>query len=108
MRDDEPLEEWARRRDGRRAASKGKRRAVPLGDGPHRAAHVAPGAPRAIEEWTGTEWQVVGVVESLAAAQALPHPPPPERAKPAERDRPSMGEGRGRHRKPTSAEERDQ
>lgn len=34
MQDDEPLEEWARRRDARQAASKGKRRAVPLGEGP--------------------------------------------------------------------------
>ncbi|MCY0927033.1 DUF6087 family protein [Streptomyces sp. H27-H1] len=103
-----PLEEWARRRAERQAASKGKRRAVPLGDGPHRGAHVDPGAPRSIEEWTGTEWHVVGVVENLAAAQALLYPPPPELAKPAEWDRPAMGKGRGRHRKPTSAEERVQ
>jgi hypothetical protein len=61
-----------------------------------------------IEEWTGTEWQVVDVVENLAAAQALLYPPPPERAKPAEWDRPAMGKGRGRQRKPTSAEDRDQ
>ncbi|WP_256962461.1 DUF6087 family protein, partial [Streptomyces sp. NRRL B-24572] len=52
MQDDEPLEEWARRRAERQADSKGKLRAVPLGDGPHRGAHVEPEAPRAIEEWT--------------------------------------------------------
>ncbi|MGW1927197.1 DUF6087 family protein [Streptomyces massasporeus] len=108
MQHDEPLEEWARRRAERRAASVGRRRAVPLGIGPHRGVHVDPGAPRAIEEWTGTEWQVVGLVENLAAAQSLLYPPPPERAKPAEWDRPAMGKGRGRHRRPTSAEELDQ
>ncbi|GAA2629333.1 MULTISPECIES: DUF6087 family protein [Streptomyces] len=107
MQDDEPLEEWARRRDARQAASKGKRRAVPLGEGPHRGAHVDPGAPRAIEEWTGTDWTVIGIVESLAAAQALLYPPPPVQEKPAEWDRPAMGRGQGRHRKPTSAEERE-
>ncbi|MFD9245690.1 DUF6087 family protein [Streptomyces sp. NPDC059556] len=108
MQDDEPLEEWARRRAERQAASMGRRRAVSLGSSPHRGAHVDPGAPRAIEEWTGTEWQVVGLAENLATAQSLLFPPPPERAKPAEWDRPANGRGRGRHRKPTSAEERDQ
>lgn len=107
MHDDEPLEEWARRRAERQAASKGKQRAVPLSNGPHRGAHVDPGAPRAIEEWTGTECKVVGIVENLAAAQALLYPPPPQ-DKPAGWDRPAMGKGRGRHRKPTSTEERDQ
>ncbi|MEU9779247.1 DUF6087 family protein [Streptomyces sp. NPDC047968] len=108
MQDDEPLEEWARRRAERQAASKGRLRAVPLGSGPRRGAHVDPDAPRAIEEWTGTEWVVVGVVEDLAAAQALLYPPPPKQEKPAEWDRPAMGKGRGRHRKPSPAEERDQ
>ncbi|MFE2561914.1 DUF6087 family protein [Streptomyces sp. NPDC059352] len=108
MQDDEPLEQWARRRAERRAASMGKQRAVPLGNSPHRGAHVDPAVPRAIEEWTGTEWQVVGIVENLAAAQSLLYPPPPVQTKPAEWDRPSMGKGRGRHRKPTSAEEGNQ
>ncbi|MEU6619965.1 DUF6087 family protein [Streptomyces litmocidini] len=108
MQDDEPLEEWARRRAERRAASKGKRRAMPLGEGPHRGAHVDPGAPRAIEEWTGAEWSVVGVAENLAVAQALLHPSPPVQEKPVEWDRPALGKGRGRHRKPSPADERDQ
>ncbi|MET9956415.1 DUF6087 family protein [Streptomyces sp. NPDC006339] len=107
MQADEPLEEWARRRAERQAASTGKQRAVPLGDGPHRGAHVGPSAPRAIEEWTGTEWAVVGVAEDLAAAKALLYPPPPAQEKPAEWDRPVLGKRRGRHRKPTSAEEQD-
>ncbi|MEV7277641.1 DUF6087 family protein [Streptomyces sp. NPDC093111] len=104
MQDDEPLEEWARRRAERQADSRGKLRAVPLGDGPHRGAHVEPDAPRAIEEWTGTEWKVVGIVENLAAAKAVLYPPPPVQEKPAEWDRPAMGKGRGRHRKPPAAE----
>ncbi|MEU2231296.1 DUF6087 family protein [Streptomyces vietnamensis] len=107
MQDDEPLEEWARRRDARQAASKGKRRAVPLGEGPHRGVHVDPGAPRAIEEWTGTEWTAVGVVENLDAAKALLYPSPHGQEKPAEWDRPALGKGRGRHRKPNPTEERD-
>ncbi|WP_282695235.1 DUF6087 family protein [Streptomyces sp. CC208A] len=108
MQDDEPLEEWARRRAERQAASKGRLRAVPLGGGPYRGAHVDHDAPRAIEEWTGTEWAAVGLVENLAAAKALLYPPPPAQEKPAEWDRPAMGKGRGRHRKPSPAEERDQ
>ncbi|WP_187282067.1 DUF6087 family protein [Streptomyces sp. wa22] len=88
MQDDEPLEEWDRRRDARQAASKGRQHAVPLGNGLHRGAHVDPDAPRAIEEWTGTEWAVVGVVEDLAAAKALLYPPPPvQEAEPADVDR---------------------
>jgi len=107
MQDDEPLEEWPRRRAERQAASKGRRRAVPLGDGPYRGAHVDPDAPRAIEEWTGTEWAVVGVVEDLAAAQTLLYPPPAQE-RPTEWNRPAMGKGQGRHRKPSPAEDRDQ
>ncbi|MEV7565624.1 DUF6087 family protein [Streptomyces tanashiensis] len=42
LKDEEPLEEWARRRAERQAASKGRLRAVPLGDGPHRGSHVDP------------------------------------------------------------------
>ncbi|MFH8691171.1 DUF6087 family protein [Streptomyces anulatus] len=53
----------------------------------------APTGPRAIEEWTGTDWTIIGVVESLAAAQALLYPPPPVQEKPAKWDRPAMGGG---------------
>ncbi|MEU9489879.1 DUF6087 family protein [Streptomyces decoyicus] len=108
MSDEEPLENWARRREERRNTSKGKLRAVPLTEGPHRGAHVEPNAPRAIQEWTGTEWVTVGVVESLAAAKALLFPPPPVQEKPAEWDSPALGKGRGRHRKPSPAKEREQ
>ncbi|MEU8540308.1 DUF6087 family protein [Streptomyces sp. NPDC048717] len=108
MDDEESLEEWARRREERRAASTGKLRAVPLGSGRHRGAHVDPGAPRAIERWTGEQWEAVGVVDDLAAAKAVLYPPRPAKERPAEWDRPPMGEARGRHRKQDPAEERDQ
>ncbi|WP_369275985.1 DUF6087 family protein [Streptomyces sp. R11] len=47
--EEEPLHEWAARRDRRGAAERemtGTRRAVPLTDGA-RASHVAPNGPRA-------------------------------------------------------------
>ncbi|KUM99346.1 hypothetical protein AQI95_39580 [Streptomyces yokosukanensis] len=102
---EEPLEEWARRREEPRNASKGKLRAMPLTSGPHRGAHVGPGAPRAIEEWNGTQWVTVGIVPNLAAAQALLYPRLAVEEKTAEWDRPALGKGRGRHRKPSPADE---
>ncbi|MFD3991459.1 DUF6087 family protein [Streptomyces sp. NPDC058583] len=98
--------EWARRRAQRQAVPRGLVRAVPLNERPRRGADVDPGSPRAIEEWLGTEWTAVGIVENLAAAQAVLYPLPPW-DEPAEWDRPAMGENRGRHWKPTSAEEQD-
>ncbi|MFE9928578.1 DUF6087 family protein [Streptomyces sp. NPDC005533] len=108
MDDEEPLEEWARRRDERRSETKGKLRAVPIGGGPHRGTHVDPGSPRVVEVWTGEAWEPVCLVENLIAAKALLYPPQPVGDKPAEWDRPPLGKGRGRHRKPTAAEEREQ
>ncbi|MEV0437706.1 DUF6087 family protein [Streptomyces spectabilis] len=106
---EEPLEDWARRREERRAALKGKLRAVPLTEGPNRGQHVEPDAPRVIQQWNGTEWETVGVVDGLDAANALLYPPQRVEEKTAEWDRPpGLGKGRGRHRKPTPAEERDQ
>ncbi|MFD7130645.1 DUF6087 family protein [Streptomyces sp. NPDC059894] len=55
------MEEWARRREERRNASKGKLRAVLLASGPHCAAHVEPHEYRASEELAGTQWVTVGV-----------------------------------------------
>ncbi|MFI1201675.1 DUF6087 family protein [Streptomyces sp. NPDC020883] len=104
---EEPLEEWARRREGRRNASKGKLRAVPLTSGPNRGAHVEPDAPRVIQEWNGAEWETVCIVDDLAAAKALLNPRQPADEKAAEWDRPALGKGRGRHRKPSPADDRD-
>lgn len=104
---DEPLGEWARRREERRNASKGKLRAIPLTEGSRCGQHVEPAAPRVIQEWNGSEWVAMGVVEDLAAVQAIRYPVQPVEEKPAQWDRPGLAKGRGRHRKPTTVEERD-
>ncbi|MFJ2895827.1 DUF6087 family protein [Streptomyces sp. NPDC087218] len=65
--DDEPLDEWAARRDANRPAP-GERRAVPLGEGPARGRHVDPAAPRGMLEWDGHQWVPSGVAEDRAAA----------------------------------------
>ncbi|MCX4734302.1 DUF6087 family protein [Streptomyces sp. NBC_01363] len=64
---DEPLDEWAERRDAHRPAP-GAHRAVPLGDGPARGGHVDPGTPRGKLEWDGHQWVPSGVAEDHAAA----------------------------------------
>ncbi|MET9154414.1 DUF6087 family protein [Streptomyces griseoflavus] len=64
--EDEPLEEWAARREERRPRP-GERHAVPLGEQPQ-GAHVDPDAPRCIREWAGHQWDPAGVAEDRAAA----------------------------------------
>ncbi|MFF9570672.1 DUF6087 family protein [Streptomyces sp. NPDC014685] len=70
---DEPLDEWAARRNARRPAP-GARRAVPLGDGAARGAHVAPDTPRGMLEWDGHQWVPSGVAEDHAAAVEKTNP----------------------------------
>ncbi|GHG05534.1 DUF6087 family protein [Streptomyces zaomyceticus] len=65
--DDEPLGEWAERREQRRPV-RGERRHVPLGDQAGQGAHRAPDAPRGLQEWDGHQWVPVGVAEGLTAA----------------------------------------
>ncbi|MFI1170142.1 DUF6087 family protein [Streptomyces melanogenes] len=103
MDDEEPLAQWARRRAERRDRAKGRLRAVPLTPGPHRGAHVDPGAPRAIQEFDGAEWVTVGVAENLAAARALLYPPQSVKERPTSWDLPVRV--RGRHRRTTAPEE---
>ncbi|MFJ5877384.1 DUF6087 family protein [Streptomyces sp. NPDC093088] len=62
--DEQPLGEWANDREGRRP-KRGERRHVPL-DG--RGEHVAPHAPRGMQEWDGHQWVPIGVAEDLATA----------------------------------------
>ncbi|MFF4040516.1 DUF6087 family protein [Streptomyces sp. NPDC001816] len=94
--DDEPLRNWAERRD----AKIGRLRAVPVvsGDGP-RASHLNPEAPRAIERWNGHMWEPYGFAANLAEAKAVLYPeagePPPAGPVPK-----PLGSGTGKHRKP--------
>ncbi|ARF73209.1 DUF6087 family protein [Streptomyces griseus] len=99
--DDEPLSDWAKRRD----AKIGRLRAVPLvpGDGP-KGSHLNPAAPRAIQRWNGYAWEPHGTAADLAATQRLLYPrdenPP---TGPAPQPQP-LRAGRGRHRKPRPGE----
>lgn len=104
---EESLEEWARRRAERRARITGRLRAVPLTEGPHRAGHIDPGAPRAIEEFDGTQWVTVSIAVDLAAAKAALYPPQPDAERPDRWDRPAMEQGKGRHRRTAPSEDRD-
>ncbi|MGW3424891.1 DUF6087 family protein [Streptomyces phaeochromogenes] len=102
--DDEPLKDWAERRD----AKIGRLRAVPVvsgdtpGDGP-RGAHLRPDAPRVIERWNGYVWEPYAFAADLTEAKAILYPatatatsePPPTGLKPK-----PLGSGTGKHRKP--------
>ncbi|MFI1767390.1 DUF6087 family protein [Streptomyces sp. NPDC020800] len=95
---DEPLSEWA----GRRAACLrpvGERRAVTLGTGPQRAAHLDHNAPRMIVEWDGYQWQPVTTVDNYAAAQRMLHGIEGDGRMDLPAPGPNPMIGRGRHRK---------
>lgn len=94
--DDEPLSEWADRRD----AKIGRLRAVPIvsGDTPG-GSHLNPKAPRTIERWNGHVWEPYGFASNLAEAQRILYP----EAQVVQTLGPVMqplGTGKGRHRKP--------
>ncbi|MFJ4704614.1 DUF6087 family protein [Streptomyces anulatus] len=99
--DDEPLSDWAERRD----AKIGRLRAVPLvtGDGP-KASHLNPEAPRAIQRWNGYAWEPHGTTASLAEAQRLVYPRVEEWSPVAASTPQPLRIGRGRHRKPRPGE----
>ncbi|MFJ4777414.1 DUF6087 family protein [Streptomyces sp. NPDC088762] len=94
---DEPLDRWAARRQGR-LRKPGEKKAITLGAGPQRAVHLDPDVPRMILEWDGFAWQPLTVVEDYAAACQIlnPVPQPQQAAQPAPKKQP------GRHRKPQS------
>ncbi|MER5515921.1 DUF6087 family protein [Streptomyces sp. NPDC002763] len=94
--DDEPLKDWAERRD----AKIGRLRAVPVvpGDGP-RASHLNPDAPRAIERWNGHAWEPYGFAANLAEAKAVLYPEASEPVSTGPVPKP-LGSGTGKHRKP--------
>ncbi|MBT2542085.1 hypothetical protein J7E99_15560 [Streptomyces sp. ISL-44] len=93
---DEPLDRWAARRQGR-LRKPGELKAISLGSGPRRGAHLEPDAPRMILEWDGFAWQPLATVENHAAACRIlnPAPEPPRQAV-----QPPPGKLPGRHRKP--------
>ncbi|WP_329251711.1 DUF6087 family protein [Streptomyces sp. NBC_01478] len=94
--DDEPLKDWAERRD----AKIGRLRAVPVvsADGP-RAAHLNPEAPRAIERWNGHTWEPYAFAADLAGAKAILYPETSPTPSSVPVPKP-LGSGTGRHRKP--------
>jgi hypothetical protein len=94
--DDEPLKDWAERRD----AKIGRLRTVPVvpGDGP-RASHLHPDAPRAIERWNGHTWEPYAFAANLAEAKVILYPEASQPPPPASAPKP-LGSGTGKHRKP--------
>lgn len=99
--DDEPLSDWAERRD----AKIGRLRAVPLvaGDGP-KGSHLNPDAPRAIQRWNGYTWEPYGFAANLAEVQRILYPGGEEPAPASSTQPQSLKAGRGRHRKPRPGE----
>ncbi|MFJ9812961.1 DUF6087 family protein [Streptomyces sp. NPDC101158] len=95
--DDEPLSQWAERRDARI----GQLRAVPLvtGDGP-RASHLNPDAPRAIQRWNGHLWEPHGFAANLAETRLLLFPHTAAALLSTPEATPKLGPGTGKHRKP--------
>ncbi|MFD7555197.1 DUF6087 family protein [Streptomyces sp. NPDC059835] len=84
---------------GRSGYDRSEKKAITLGAGPQRAAHINPNAPRLILEWDGYAWEPVTTVENYAAALRLLNPPPP--APPTTPPQPvPLRPGKGRHRKP--------
>ncbi|MET7905963.1 DUF6087 family protein [Streptomyces sp. NPDC005355] len=78
--DDEPLKDWAERRD----ANVGRLRAAPVvPDGAPKASHLNPDAPRAIERWNDYEWESHGFAANLAEAKAILYPEADELPAPA-------------------------
>ncbi|MFD5017239.1 DUF6087 family protein [Streptomyces chartreusis] len=94
--DDEPLSDWAERRD----AKIGRLRAIPLvsGDGP-KGSHLNPDAPRVIQRWNGCAWEPHGYAANLAEAQQLLHPRDEEPPTVPVLQPQPLQAGRGRHRK---------
>ncbi|MCQ8195178.1 DUF6087 family protein [Streptomyces sp. RCU064] len=94
--DDEPLTEWAERRD----AKIGRLRAVPVVSGERpRGSHTNPDSPRAIERWNGYTWEPYGFASNLVEAKAILYPESNEPPPPVSGPRP-LGSGRGKHRRP--------
>lgn len=95
--DDEPLSNWAERRD----AKIGRLRAAPVtcGEGP-KGSHVNPDAPRVIERWNGHAWELHTIASNLAEARRILHPDTAGTS-PVPGPAPNpLGPGTGKHRRP--------
>ncbi|UYB40629.1 DUF6087 family protein [Streptomyces sp. Je 1-4] len=94
--DDEPLSDWAERRD----AKIGRLRAVPLVPKEGlKGSHLNPEAPRAIQRWNGYAWEPHGFASNLAEAKRILYPEamtPPAAVSPPQ----PLRSGTGKHRKP--------
>lgn len=97
--DDEPLSDWAERREQRLS---GRFRVVILGSGAQ-GSHVNPDVPRLISRWNGYEWEPVTVAANLAETKRILHPETagvdPMAGQTAAPGKP-LGSGKGKHRKP--------
>ncbi|MEU3826905.1 hypothetical protein GT045_22770 [Streptomyces sp. SID486] len=97
---DEPLDEWAKRREERKRPI-GELKAVILGH-EHAAAHLHPRAPRVILRWDGYQWSPYRMADGYAAAQRVLHGTDDGQAAvlPTGPSGQPMAPGTGRHRKP--------
>ncbi|MFE2578788.1 DUF6087 family protein [Streptomyces sp. NPDC059378] len=64
------MERWAERRD-KRLRPVGECKAIHLGNGPQRAAHLDPDAPRRITEWDGYQLKPVTTVANFGPLAEL-------------------------------------
>jgi hypothetical protein len=69
--EDEPLEQWAARREDR-LRPVGQRKTVIIGH-ENAAAHLHPALPRLVLAWDGYQWMPETIAENYAAAQRLLH-----------------------------------
>lgn len=67
MQDDEPLEQWAAKRE-KRLRPVGQLKAVIIGH-ESAAAHLHPQLPRMLFSWDGYQWVSEGIAEDYAAAR---------------------------------------
>ncbi|MFI6155062.1 DUF6087 family protein [Kitasatospora sp. NPDC051170] len=97
MDEDEPLEQWAARREARRRPV-GELRAVTIG---HEGApaHLHPKEPRLVSRWDGYEWVPETIAANYASAQRFLHGIQGDGVIPMTSAQPPRKPA-GRHRKP--------
>ncbi|MFD5795562.1 DUF6087 family protein [Streptomyces diastatochromogenes] len=98
MDDDEPLEQWAARRE-KRLRPVGELKTVIVGH-ETAAAHLHPHLPRVILQWDGYQWTPYRMADDYAAAQRALRGIDGDGRMPLPPAEPNPMIGRGRHRKP--------